>query len=292
MTPPLRRTVEAFLRESLGVRTVHGFRSVAGGDVHRAVRVDTDRGSVFAKWNLGRCAELFRAEVDGLGRLQATGCVRTPAVLGVVEAEDGAALVLEWVEGRRRTEEAAEALGRQLACLHRHRGAHYGLDRDNFLGLLPQRNRPSPRWVEFFRTERLQVQVERAAHCRSLPLHLLRRLDRLLEHLDRWLGEPPEGPSLLHGDLWWGNWMADAHGPVLVDPAVYYGHREVELAFTELFGGFPEAFYGAYQEAWPLEEGYRERRGLYQLYPLLVHVNLFGGGYAAAVEQVLRRYGL
>lgn len=289
MSPALRHAVVRLLQARLGCRGVVREQAVAGGDVDPAVRLDTDRGSVFVKWSPDGGAR-FWAERDGLERLAHTGCVRVPEVVGLAESEDGAALVLRWVEARARTQADAETLGAQLAALHRHAAPAYGLERDNFIGPLPQRNTPTESWVEFYRVHRLGVQAEMAGRRRSLDPSTLRALDRLAARLDRWLSEPEEGPSLLHGDLWAGNWLVDAHGPVVVDPAVYYGHREVELAFTELFRGFPHAFYATYRDAWPLAEGYEDRRPLYQLYPLLVHANLFGGAYAQSVRRVVRRY--
>jgi fructosamine-3-kinase len=289
VSPTLRRSVVQLLQAQLGCRHVVRQQPVTGGDVDLAARWDTECGSVFVKWSPDGAAR-FHAERDGLERLARTGCVRVPEVIGVAESEEGAALVLRWVEAQQRTEAAAATLGLQLAALHRHTAEAYGLERDNFIGPLPQRNTPTESWVEFYRVHRLGVQAEMAGRRRSLDPSTLRALDRLAAGLDRWLSEPEEGPSLLHGDLWAGNWLLGPHGPVVVDPAVYYGHREVELAFTELFGGFPHAFYATYRDVWPLAEGYEDRRPLYQLYPLLVHANLFGGAYAQSVRRVVRRY--
>ncbi len=289
MSPSLRRSVVRLLQTRLGCGGVVRDQPVSGGDVDRAARWDTEGGSVFVKWSPGGAAR-FLAEADGLERLAQAGCVRVPEVVGVAQSEDGAALVLRWVEARERTEAAAAVLGAQLAALHRNAAGAYGLERDNYIGPLPQRNTPTNRWVEFYRTHRLGFQAELASRRKSLDPSTLSRLDRLVSCLDRWLSEPEEGPSLMHGDLWGGNWLVDPEGPVVVDPAVYYGHREVELALTELFGGFPQSFYAAYREAWPLADGYGDRKPLYQLYPLLVHANLFGGAYAHSVRRVVRRY--
>ena len=169
-------------------------------------------------------------------------------------------------------------------------GPTHGLDHDNYIGSLPQENRPSESWLEFFSERRIGAQADLARAAGRLPGAVSRGLDRLLARLGDLLPDAVE-PSLLHGDLWSGNYGVAGDGsPVMFDPAVYRGHREVELAFTELFGGFPRGFYTAYGSAWPLDPGYDERRDVYNLYPLLVHVNLFGGAYVSQVASIVRRF--
>jgi fructosamine-3-kinase len=175
--------------------------------------------------------------------------------------------------------------------LHRVSGQHYGLDHDNFIGATPQPNQQLDHWSDFFREQRLGFQLDLAQQHGYLSAHQSRLAETLLARLANWLPARPPA-SLLHGDLWGGNWLATPQaGAALIDPAIYYGHREAELAFTELFGGFPSRFYAAYNAAWPLEPGYEERRPLYNLYHLLNHLNLFGAGYLGAVDQILRKYG-
>jgi fructosamine-3-kinase len=159
---------------------------------------------------------------------------------------------------------------------------------DNFIGPLAQENGPAASWAEFWRTRRLQPQLEMARRAGRMPGRAA-EWDRLMDRLPELLASAEaDGPSLLHGDLWGGNVLAAVEGPALIDPAVYRGHREADLAMTELFGGFGADFRAAYQEAWPLQPGYPARRAVYQLWYLLVHVNLFGGGYGAQTEGVLR----
>ncbi len=187
-----------------------------------------------------------------------------------------AVLSLEWLDLRSDGDYAA--LARMLARVHRHTGPRFGWERDNWIGLGPQRNGWSTDWPAFFEDKRLAPQLElarRKGYSFSIP-----DVKALLAHR-------PE-PSLLHGDLWRGNAGFVAQGPVLFDPAVYYGDREADLAMTELFGGFPPAFYASYREEWPLEPGYEERKHLYNLYHLLNHLNLFGPGYLGQVEASLR----
>jgi fructosamine-3-kinase len=166
----------------------------------------------------------------------------------------------------------------------------HGLDHDGFIGLLPQQNGPCSSWVAFYRDRRIGAQLRLAVARGALSSAQIRKTERLMAKLAELI---PDGvtPSLLHGDLWSGNTMVGADDrAVLVDPAVYRGHREVELAMTELFGGFPKGFYAGYREVSPVESGYAERRDLYQLYPVLVHVNLFGGGYGRQAEAIVDRY--
>lgn len=258
--------------------------SVSGGSINATFRLETSAGPVFVKHHPAapRTASgigFFAAEARGLSRLSVA--VAVPRVLAVLED----ALVLEWIAPGARTRASEREAGRALAHLHAHRGQRFGLDEDNFMGALPQDNRaPSrPDFASFFRERRLDP----LAH--HLPSRLRQRLERL--PLDALLTEPP-GPSLVHGDLWSGNLYHGAKGPVFIDPAVAYGHPEQDLAMTRLFGGFSEDFYAAYREAagQVFDPALEERLELLNLYPLLVHVALFGGHYVGEVEAILARH--
>ena len=267
---------------------------VGGGSISNSARGRlADGRTVLVKWNSGALPGLFRTERLGLELLRATETLRVPAVLAQAEAsqDDPAFIVLEWLGQGVPTSGAAEALGRGLAALHRVTAKSYGLDHDNYIGANPQPNRQSGDWVTFFREQRLGFQLELARRNGYLTPARARWLEKLLARLGDWLPQQPPA-SLLHGDLWGGNWLTTSAGePALIDPAVYYGHREAELAFTELFGGFPAAFYRAYQGDWSLEAGYDERKEIYNLYHLLNHLNLFGEGYGGRVDAILRRFG-
>jgi len=282
LPPDLQRALISHVGE------VRAAQAVSGGDINAAWHVETASGQhCFIKWNPRPLPHLFEVEAHGLQLLAHTQALRVPRVLAVIDQPP--ALVLEWIEpGANRS--AAEALGRGLAQQHRSIGTVFGLDHDNYIGATPQINTPAASWLEFFRVRRLGEQAKLAQARGHLPPDRARRLDRVLANLDRWIN-PMVTPSLLHGDLWGGNYLIDTSGqPVLIDPAVYYGDREAEIAFTELFGGFGARFYAAYNEAWPLDHNYAERRDLYNLYHLLNHLNLFGEGYGSAVDAILWRY--
>lgn len=283
----LRRGLEARLGP------VRGAAPVSGGCINHGMRVELADGPVFVKHNASAPPGLFAAEARGLDALRAAadGLI-VPRALAWAEAEGGAPawLALEWLEPSRRAPDFAERLGRGLAALHRAgRDGGWGWMEDNFIGPLPQANAPAARWAEFWRTGRLEPQLELARRGGRMPGKAA-DWDRLMDRLPELLAPAEaDGPSLLHGDLWGGNVLAAPDGPALIDPAVYRGHREADLAMTELFGGFGDAFHAAYREAWPLQPGYPVRRAVYQLWYLLVHVNLFGGGYGAQTAAVLRQ---
>jgi len=268
-----------------------------GGDIGRSLRVETDRRRLFVKYRLDAPAALFEREAEGLRLLGSTGAPEAPAVpeplyAGEIPGRPGGMIVLTWIETGPSRPGAAEALGRGLALLHRRTSpdGRYGLQTDNFIGLLPQKNDWHDSWVSFYRECRLMPMAKLAAERGRLPAGRRERLARLMDRLDRWLPEAPPA-SLLHGDLWGGNWLAGADGrPWLIDPAVSYGDRECDLAFSELFGGFPGRFYDAYRDAYPLPPEYGERKPIYQLYHLLVHLVLFGEAYGQSVDRILGRY--
>ena len=219
-------------------------------------------------------------EADGLGAIAASGSLRTPAVIARGGDEAHAILVLEWLDLQPLTSAADGArFAEALAALHRNVGEHFGWPRDNFIGRTPQANTERDNWARFFVEQRLRPQFARA-RAQGFDIELQRQADRLLDRVPALFLDyrPPE--SLLHGDLWHGNAAVLADGtPVVFDPAVHRGDREADLAMSELFGGFPSAFYTAYRRAWPLHEDYEQRKPLYSLYHLLNHLNLFGRAY-------------
>ena len=270
---------------------------ISGGCIADA-RVATfeDGSKVFVKCAAG-APEMFRREAEGLRALAAAKAIRVPEVLAV----DEQSLVLEMIRQAPKKRGFAEAFGLDFAMLHRHRGKACGFAHDNFIGSTRQLNQPldgqweqaaddGSTWPEFFMARRLRFQV-RLATSEGYGHELERLLDRAEARIIELLSAAIEVPGILHGDLWSGNFIVDDHGEAcLIDPAVYYGHREADLAMTRLFGGFEPAFYNAYAEAWPLAPGHEDRLPIYQLYHVLNHLNLFGGGYFGQSKRILQRY--
>jgi fructosamine-3-kinase len=267
-------------------------RPVSGGDINLASELVLEDGrTLFVKTNASADREMFPAEARGLAWLAEAGALRIPRVVAV-SGSDPAFLVLERIEAGRRRPDFDEQLGRGLAALHRFGAAQFGLDHDNFIGRLPQSNRPlepasGSAWAEFYRSRRIEPQLRLATDHGLASPRMRRDGERVLAIMEDLVG-PPEPPARLHGDLWGGNLLVDERGqPCLIDPAAYAGHREVDLAMMRLFGGFGPRVFAAYDEAFPLAAGHEERVPLYQLYFLLVHVNLFGSSYVGSVERAL-----
>jgi protein-ribulosamine 3-kinase len=253
---------------------------VSGGSINDARRYETERGPIFVKRGERAAYAMYAAEAAGLDTLARTQTVRTPRVLAVGEWERGAYLALEWIEFARADRSSEAVLGEQLAWMHRTTHAEFGWSRDNTIGATAQVNTPNADWVVFFREHRLRSQLHLAAK-NGAGAKLCADGARLCEALDAFFTSYRPAPSLLHGDLWGGNWGADADGlPVVFDPAVYFGDREADVAMTRLFGGFGAAFYAAYRSTWAPDAGAAVRTTLYNLYHVLNHFNLFGGGYA------------
>lgn len=263
---------------------------VSGGCINATARLDTNRGAYFIKWNDKQAYPgMFEAEQQGLQMLREADALRIPEVLGTGEVGDQSFLVMEYIREGAPGHDFFSRFGQGLARLHQFSHTSFGLDHDNYMGSLPQYNHPSPDWATFFRDQRILPQWQMARNKGFFTGREEQNLHRLLSRLGQWL--PDEPPALVHGDLWSGNYLTDAFGaPVLIDPAVYFGHREVEFGIMQLFGGYPPQFYHAYQEVWPFAEGWKERIRLYQLYPLLVHVNLFGAGYVGQVTEILHAF--
>ncbi len=275
--------------------TVREKRHVAGGDINETYLLTLSDGSrVFVKENRGKPGDFFTAEATGLAALAATKTIPVAKVIGTGSEGSTLFLFLHYIESAPKASGFWETFGRDLAALHGAdassfvNGGNFGFLRDNYIGATRQVNTPCDTWIDFYRTMRLEKQFEMAAH--YFDDTQKSRILRLLDSLGNLLIEP-KSPALLHGDLWAGNFMADSTGrAALIDPAVYVGHPEADIAMTELFGGFAPQFYDAYREATPLEPGYRDRRDLYHLYQLLNHLNLFGGSYYGSVMRILMRY--
>lgn len=272
--------------ERLG-SSVIDVRPLHGGDINEAWVVTlSDQRHVFVKTNRAAPPEMFPREAEGLEWLAEPQSLRVPKVLAVSERF----LALEWIAPGTPAADSGERLGRGLAALHRSKADCFGWPRDNFIGSLPQDNEPEEDWATFYTRRRLEPQLRMAVDRGRSSAAMRRGFQRLFARMPELVGRP-EPPSRLHGDLWAGNLLYSECGePVLIDPAVYGGHREMDLAMMRLFGGFGRPVFEAYEEAWPLSADAEERVELYQLYPLMVHVNLFGGSYIGAVERALSRW--
>ena len=273
-------------------RVVTDRRSVSGGDINEACALTLDDGTrLFMKYNSPDALSNLEAEAVGLQEIAATGKIGVARPLGLGRDRTGAFLLLDFISGGPRIKGYWETFAGELAAMHQapvsHPESGYGFYMDNFIGMRRQINTPHDKWIPFFRDCRLKPQFEAAAH--YFGPEEQRRIEYLLSHLDAYLVEPDK-PALLHGDLWAGNHITGDDGKGwLIDPAVYYGHPEADLAMTELFGGFPGAFYDAYKVYGNLSPDYEERRDIYNLYHLLNHLNMFGGGYYPSVRSIVYR---
>lgn len=284
----------AVLEQQIGAVTGQPFAArrrqpLDGGCINQAWRVSDDGREFFVKTHAAAGLAMFEAEAAGLAELAATRTVRVPEPVCWGNAAGQSWLVLEYLPLGGGGSRAMETLGRQLAALHARPQPYCGWHRDNTLGSTPQVNARCDDWVEFWSERRLGFQLQLAAR-NGYTGALQRQGEELLARLGGFFTTHRPASALLHGDLWGGNASCTADGePVIFDPAVYYGDREADLAMTELFGGFPERFYAAYRAALPLDQGYPQRRILYNLYHVLNHLNLFGGGYRAQAERMIAR---
>ncbi len=283
-------TVARAIAAQLGVECAPEPESgVTGGSIHRSYRWRCGDAPLFVKVADRGGAAGLEAEAAGLLALAGARAVRVPSVLARGIAGRSAFLALEWIESRPAGRAAEHRLGEQLAAQHRVTAPRFGFADDNLIGRTRQPNGWLEDWAEFFRERRLRPQLALAVQ-NGFAERLEKPGARLLEAVDGLLAGHRPQASLLHGDLWAGNWLADERDePVIFDPAVYYGDRETDLAMTRLFGGFGRAFYDAYQEAAPLPAGHAVRAELYNLYHVLNHVNLFGGGYVGQARASMDR---
>ncbi|GAB4374991.1 MAG: fructosamine kinase family protein [Salibacteraceae bacterium] len=279
---------EVFLENGLG-RVVH-IRNVSGGCINQCYSVKTDSGRFFLKCNGNDAADLFECEARGLNILRQEFGGVVPAVHALTTCGGYQWLVLQWIESAPSHADFWWQFGTMVADLHRCTSAVYGLDHQNYIGSLRQVNNHESSWVDFFWNHRIEPQVRLAVDAGKMASAAAEKIESLCHRADRFF--PNEPPALLHGDLWSGNYMCTGQGqPALFDPAVYYGHRYMDLGMTRLFGGFHPHFYEAYHRAYPLVKDWEHGADLANLYPLLVHVNLFGRSYLSQIDQILTAYG-
>ncbi len=262
-------------------------RPMGGGCINSTYLMEGPDQSYFVKLNDAHHEDMFEAEADGLCEIVDSHTVRAPAPVCHGHAGGSCFLVLEYLELGDKSK--GETLGEQLAAMHKHVAEQFGWHRNNTIGSTPQSNTPETDWVRFYSQHRLRFQMELAAK-KGAGRRLMDRGERLLEGLHSFFTDYRPKPSLLHGDLWGGNWATTLTGePVIFDPAVYYGDREADIAMTELFSGFGGDFYSGYNATWPLDPGYETRKTLYNLYHIINHFNLFGGGYLSQAEHMIDR---
>jgi len=288
MNPDLKSRLEKFFSEQIKTTS-----SISGGCVADSRKLQLESGKVyFLKQLSGSSSGVFYSEERGLKELRKSGTVNVPEVV----FKGPEFLLLEWIDaGLSKTSSSMEMLGSQFADLHKYHGTKFGFYEDNLLGASTQSNKPSKKgslnWAEFYAENRLEFQTSLAVKNGYATPEMRNLMDNLISRVPDLISGTEEKPSLLHGDLWSGNYLIDKNGiPWLIDPAVYYGHREADLAMTSLFGGFPNSFYAAYRSAYPITPGYADREPLYHLYHLLNHLNMFGNGYYGQVISILRRY--
>ncbi len=268
--------------------TLDSHGSVGGGCINSAMKINGNGKEFFLKLNDARLLDMFEAEADGLRELAAARAVRVPIPICTGISDRQAFIVMESLDLSGHAGGMAR-FGEQLAQMHRHTADQFGWHRDNTIGSTPQKNDWTPDWLRFWRERRLGYQLQLAGK-HGIGNRVLQKGGRLQEKLGAFFIAYQPQASVLHGDLWSGNYGIARDGePVIFDPAVYFGDREADLAMTELFGGFGREFYAGYAAAWPLEPGYAQRKQLYNLYHILNHFNLFGGGYGAQAEGMIDR---
>jgi fructosamine-3-kinase len=286
-TQHITETFTGFFKEEI---TLSDIRRVEGGDINQTFLVMTSKGKFFLKLNSALFGhDFFEKEARGLATLANAGALKVPRPLFDGKFHQQIYLVMEYLEKGSPAVDFWTDFGTSMARLHRQTAAQYGLDYPNYIGKIHQQNNQCSSFAEFYFSQRIMPLVNKAIKHKMLREEDLRDAENLCARLAEII--PEEKPALLHGDLWKGNFMALANGyAAIFDPAIYYGHREMDIAMTRLFGGFDEGFYEAYNNAFPLQPGFEERLNILQLYPLLVHLLLFGGEYYHSVRNILQKF--
>jgi len=277
---------KAFARPVNDIRVI----PVGGGSINSTYQLQSSAGAFFLKVNNGLDAEaMFKAEIGGLDLLRIKSSFTIPHVKTMFSDGQATYLLMDYIKSANRSNKYWQELAIKLAELHKHTQNKFGLVNDNFIGSLPQHNAYENDWHSFFVNQRIMPMVKLAFDKKIIAKGFIADIEAVLNNITDLMPEEP--PALVHGDLWSGNIMVDSQGNAcLVDPAVYYGHREMDLAFSHLFGGFSQLFYHTYQEVYPMQPDFNKRIAIYNLYPLLVHLNLFGKSYLGDVEQIIARF--
>lgn len=285
----MNREFKDHLAKHLGAKVL-SFNPIAGGDISRAFKIETSNSSYFLKLNNATHAfGMFQAEAFGLNAIRHTHTIAVPEVLFWDTFNGSSFLVMEYIEGKTASSSNFKIFGQKLADLHQNTSENFGLEQDNFIGSLPQSNKLNKSWVDFYIQERLQPQIQLAKQKGLLSEDECPSYYTMTENLGNLFLDVK--PSLLHGDLWAGNFLISKDGiPYLIDPATYYGHSEVDIAMSRLFGDFDSNFYETYHSIHPKDSNKDARIEIYQLYYLLVHLNLFGRSYYGSVQRLLSKY--
>ncbi|AFL84207.1 fructosamine-3-kinase [Belliella baltica DSM 15883] len=267
---------------------VNQARLVAAGNVNQGIQLITDKGSYFLKVNFENTKDIFEKEALGLRLLSKSCPLTVPEVIYFGEVEDFNFLLMEWIDSSERSIDYWEKLGEGLAQMHMTTQESFGLTYSNYISSLSQNNQYTSLWADFFIDQRLEPLIGRAFFEGLVDESFLKKFRLIYPKLRDFF--PKERPALVHGDLWSGNVMADKNGhPSLIDPAIYYGNREIDLAFSRMFGGFDQRFYDAYNAIFPLSDGFEDRKEIYNLYPLLVHLLLFGKSYLSGIQKTVNK---
>ncbi|MFD1020010.1 fructosamine kinase family protein [Thalassobacillus hwangdonensis] len=283
--------IQQRLRNLGDASSIVAIRPINGGDINQAYYVETEAQQYFVKANKDVPSHFFEVEATGLEAIRNTESLHVPEVYRYDHPANGETgmMVMEWIEGET-TPDTAALLGERLAQMHAQSNEKFGYHKRTFIGTLDQHNQLMDNWIDYYRDQRILPQMKLAKEKGHMGATRQTKLEAVIQQFDRWLPPKPNA-SLLHGDLWGGNWMAGEDGtPYVIDPSVLYGDHGFELAFTDLFGGFPASFYDAYQATYPLDPEYEDRKELYQLFYLLVHLNIFGETYGSSVDRILDRY--
>lgn len=287
----MKKLIQQGLEQMGDTSNIKEMLHISGGDINKAFYVQTTNQEYFIKANRNVPSHFFRVEAKGLQQIKESNTIKVPSVFHYDEPKENedALLIMEWIDGEKK-KDTEERLGSNLAAMHKTYAEAHGFGEDTFIGSLPQPNGWYDQWVDYYHDARLVAQFNTAAERDRLPIDRKQRMKKLMDRLPKWINHDVK-PSLLHGDLWGGNWMCGPGGePYLIDPSIFYGDHAFELAFTELFGGYSETFYRTYQEHYPLPDHYEDIKPLYQLYYLLAHLNLFGETYGSSVDRILKRY--
>lgn len=283
--------IKARIEEKLDNK-IKSMSSLSGGCISDAYKLTTIEGSNYLlKYYPGISDDMFEKEANGLRELAKPNAIRIPEVLSV----DKDYILLEFISSGSKKKNFFEDFGRKFAEMHKYSADEFGFYEDNYIGSNPQINIPDKNektnWVSFYFNKRILFQIKLAEKLGNATPELRKSILKLEEKIEEIIRTSEEKPSLLHGDLWSGNYMVDENGgAVLIDPAVYYGHREADLGMTKLFGGFASEFYKSYNDTYPLDDGYEYRENIYKLYHVLNHLNLFGGGYYSQAISLIKFY--